>query len=216
MRKLAKVLLVTCMVICMLMVACYYYLSTNINFLMAVAGVTDVPSHLHSWVMKRIYVQCLDPSIRRGLLDDFVYERRKSLTTIYIDIFGVIGDVDAVGPIVEVLARSGNEKQYITFIHSVDSLGLIGDNGPELLLRSYCDKFSDYRLDIPSYSLSRAIYMISGDSYNCKESDIKHFGFVVTDVLIYARGIVVSSRGRYRTLEEMMALENYLRPPKLP
>ncbi len=182
--------------ICIVVILIGYYLSTNINFLMLMLGGEDVPSYAYSFTIRMIYKQCQNPQIRRELLDDFKSGRRGFLVDKYIDILGVIGDVDATGPIIAALISAVNKREKSTIFHAINSLGIIGDSESEVLLKRLCDKYDSYQLlNYERSALSRAIYLMSGNIYTCPSSDVNRF--IVTDDMLYARTIIMSSRSRY-------------------
>ncbi|MGO9316131.1 MAG: hypothetical protein ACLQDI_25765 [Syntrophobacteraceae bacterium] len=195
-----------------------YYLSTNIAFLIFVLGGADVPSYTYSLTIKRVYENCQYPYVRKTTVDDLISGHHSHLADTYIHILGVIGDSDASEPINEKLMLAVNKMEISTIYRTIDSLGIIGDGegtDSEILLKQLCDQYESFHVDFALYSLSRAIYLMTGNVYNCTRSNENRDTslFIVSDELKYARQIIVSSRSRYRTLDEMMFLERLLRPP---
>lgn len=192
-----------------------HYLSTNVTFLLMLAGGSDIPSHTYYWALHRIYEQCHNPSVRSALVEDLVSGRNRHLVDTYISILGVIGNRDASSPIVSELISAIDKKQYSTILNSINSLGLIGNEKSETYLKTLCDHYDSYTLEVSQSTLSRAMYLISGNINDCQHSDInRRFNeFIISDELVHAREIIVSSRDRYRTTDEMISLDKLLRPP---
>jgi hypothetical protein len=199
----------------LLVLAIIYLLSHNLNLLYIITEGSDKPSKTYYWTIERIYkIAERKEDIGHNILRELKSGKNLYLHNIYIQLIGIIGVKDAVGYLNRAFVDCQNDKNNQSKIyHIVDSFGLIGNEKIVPFLEKLLDNYEKYDLKLTRYSIARALFLITGKSYKYISKDGKYSKITVSDELQKAREVIVSSKGRKRTFDEMLILDKLLRPP---
>jgi hypothetical protein len=92
-------------------------------------------------------------------------------------------------------------------------MGQIGDEDFVPFLETLVRDYDKLRVQATKYSILRSLYLITGNRYSYFNSSGRKSELEVTEELIDARRVIMNSKGRKRSIQEMLVLEKLYRPP---
>ena len=187
----------------------------NEDVLFSIAAGLDVPSKLYYFVIERIYKISENKNIGDKILSYLEENKNKHLHNLYIQTLGIIGEYYSASFLLKAYSKyQHNMNHRSTLSHIIDSMGLIGNEDLVPLLETLLKDHDELDVQVTKYSIARALYLITGKSYSYTNQSGERTQLHVTEELIKARRIIIDSKKRRRTLDEMIALEKLYRPPE--
>lgn len=194
-----------------------FFSMNNLKVLSIIAESSDRPSCTFYWAIERIYKLEADKrNIGASILDKFIADEDQFLDSVYIRLLGVIGVEEASKVLQKFFIEKQNDKYYQSqFYHIIDSLGLIGNEDSVPFLEKLLNDYNkhNYKL-LTQYSIAKSLFIITGRSYRYFNREGEYSQIAVTEELQSVRHIILQSRTRHRTFEEMIQLDKFLRPPE--
>ena len=96
----------------------------------------------------------------------------------------------------------------------IDAMGLIANDDLVVFLETLLRDYDKLRAQATKYSIVRSLYLITGEKYSYIDGSRRNTGLQVAEELIEARNVILNSKGRKRTLQEMLLLDKLYRPPE--
>ncbi len=190
------------------------FVLNNVNILFMTAEGLDKPSKLHYYLTERIYKMSLKKDIGLYCIEELDSNKNKFLHDLYIHTLGVIGEERAVSCLVKKYVELQNEKKENNSLYYViNSMGMIGSKDFVPLLDAILKKYDEHSITISKYSIIRALYLITGNSYEYLDKNGEKNKLIVTAELLDARNAILNSRDRNRKFSEMIKIDNLFRPP---
>jgi hypothetical protein len=84
-------------------------------------------------------------------------------------------------------------------------MGLIDNNDLVPFLETLLRDYDQLRVQATKYSIARSLYLITGNKFSYVR---------IIRELSEARNVILKSKGRKRTLQEMLLLDKLYRPPE--
>lgn len=187
----------------------------NVNVLFSLAAGFDEPSTLYYLTTERIYRLSDKKNLGKKLLKYLEQGRNPHLHNLYIKTMAIIGEHNAAATTYLIKAyakyQDNMEKRGVVF-NIIDSMGFIGNKTAVSVLERLLSNYDAHRMVVPRYVIVRALYLSTGKAYDYIDDSGKETKLYLTDELKRARAVIVDSKGRSRTFEEMMVLDNINRP----
>ncbi len=179
----------------------------NPSFLFFIAGGLDRPSRLYFHVTKNIYAISSKSNLSEKLLRNLEKDRNKHIHDLYIHTLGVIGEYKAIPYLIKAYAEYQNESNRRYMIYRIIlSLGMIGNEDSIPFLETLLRDYEKLQPKIEGYCIARALYLCTGDIYKYTGLSGEKTILYVGPKLSTARSIITTSKGRSRTIEEMITL----------
>ena len=186
----------------------------NVDFLSMVAEGLDQPSVVFNKVIERIYKLSERQDIGKKLTTYLRENRKEHHHNLYIRILGVLGDKRSANDLLKIYVKYQHDENHRSTIYRVvDSLGFISNEEAVPVLERLLTNYDRLGVQVTQYTIARALYLSTGKSQDYKNESGTASSLVVTKELLRARQVIVASRDRKRTFDEMMVLERLLRPP---
>jgi len=198
-----------------LLVIVKVFVLDNPDVLCIIAEGFDDPSASYYFVIEKIYKLSTSKEIGEKFLRYLKDNKNGNLHGLYIRILGVIGDNKAI-PILKkyYIKHQHSRTKKLELYYTVKSMGLIGDKETIFFLKNLLQTTVESNAQVDASTISVALYLITGDdNYQFVNSVGKTQRLHLTKGLIEARKAIISSKGRKRTTQEMIALDNIFRPP---
>lgn len=189
-------------------------LFNNVDFLCFLSQATNTnTSSLYYFTIESIYKIAEKKDIAEKLIKYIEENKNQNLHGLYIRVLGVIGGGDqTVNCLMKTYIKHQHNKEKKSIIYSViSSLGLLGDDKVipflELLLnKNYWPVYNG--------TIAASLYLLTGKQYEfiwCWDGSRQKLQ--LTDKLIHAREVILATKGKKRTFEDMLALDKRFRPP---
>lgn len=145
------------------------------------------------------------------MLQNIENDDNNPLQHIYIRALGVIGDRKALYPVIKIYIRHQKDKWSVISHVSLKSLGLFGDKDAIPILEKILENNHQ-----PNWAatVASSLYLLTGKKYNYVDSLGNKQEFISIPEIDRAREVILASRGRKRTLPEMVILDKTFRPPQ--
>ena len=187
----------------------------NPNVLFAIAEGLDQPSKRYYAVQERIYSIAERKNISKEILQHLEDDKNKHLHNLYIKTLGVIGEYYSATYLIKAYARyQDDEKHALTVWYIISCMGMLGNNDAVPLLETLLKNYDKHKMQVTRYSLARSLYLITGEQYNYVNDSGEKTKLCLTNELKSVRKVIVNSKGRKRTCEEMITLDKLYRPPE--
>jgi hypothetical protein len=177
----------------------------------------DEPSRPFYFVIDRIYKLSQEQNVSKRFIDNLANGKNRFLHDIYIRALGVVGDTRALYELERLYTKYQHYGDYrATLYYAVRSMGLIGN--PEIVpfLETLLSKYNDLQVQVSESNIVTALYLITGRTdYHFSNGSGERQRLFLTKSLVEARNVIVSSKDRQRTLNEMIMLDTLYRPPDL-
>ncbi len=186
----------------------------NADILCNIAEGFDEPSTPFYFFLERIYKLSEKNSFSKELAQYLSKDENRHLHDIYIRILGVIGDKESLHELEQIYIKYQHDKKSkVTLFYMVKSAGLIGDKEIVPLLETLLKKYDELKVQISGSNIASSLYLITGkNDYYFTNNSGEQQKLILIDNLIEARKVIVSSKGRERTYEEKILLDNVFRP----
>lgn len=189
---------------------------SNKRVLFTIALTSDDPSSIRYFALERIYKLSQNDKFRKEILDELLKDDQKSLHSLFIRTLGVAGDKEVVGYLVKAYVDTQDDKSKRGLQHYIiDSMGLIGDESTIFLLRRLLENYDKHPIEVTQYAIARALYLQTGEKSYYTDSFGKKVTVSISEELLNARDVIIKSKDRTRTLEEMLTLDKIFRPPAI-
>ena len=168
----------------------------------------DEPSRLYYASVERIYKISDKKKVGKKFKERLTEGGNEHLYNCYIRILGVIGEGDAIPCLMQVYAKHQNNKNLRSIIHDIIiSIGLIGNEASVHFLENLLKNYNANIAYVPSSLIVHSLYLITGKKYFFTNNSGEKDEIYLSKERIEARKIIKTSRGRKRSLEEMIALD---------
>jgi len=188
----------------------------NPKALYIIAEGLDEPSLSFYKVVKRIYSLSRNKSEIDRILSELESGKNEYLHTLYIRTIGIVGGEkrDLYNyVIVKTYTKYQSDKNKSSIVcAAIDSLGFIANRSTIKILEELVENYDNYNMIVAKYPVARALYLSTGNIRMVREKS--SMDFIETSELKIARKVLERSKGRYRTIEEMLLLANLNRPEK--
>jgi len=180
----------------------------NEDFLISMAEGFDVPSKPYYFLIERIYKIAESRDIATEIGQNLRSGNKEHLHNLYLRILGVIGRPPSPDFLLDQYARYGNDPDRVSRSrYLIETMGLSGDAAYTVFLKSLLDRTDQKNIDT-RYLIARSLYLITGEKYRVNGEE-----FHISPELEEARKVIVASKNRKRTFQEMLVLDKILRPP---
>lgn len=185
------------------------FLYNRISFLSFIAASTDTPSALHYLSIKKILkLSSKDEDVRKNIIEA-LKRGDKYRQSVNIRLLGPIGGKGSIELLEELFHKYLNEPSYQGDIYCiVNSFGLIGDERMVPLLEKLLIDFDKNNFFLTKYSIVRSLFLITGKEYNYSGNKNSIEDSILTQKLKQARTVILNSKNRVRTYQEMVILYN--------
>ena len=189
-------------------------ISSNVNALFLIAEGLEKPSKAYYSVIQRIYRLSANKKTGDEIWSYVESNKNANLIDLYIKVLAITNAEIASGNLIKLYSLcQQNAERRSTVSIIIDSMGLLGNDDfipfLETLLRDY-DKL---KVQATKYAIARALYLITGNKYAYDRNPQETTKLQVTKELIEARDLILVSKGRYRSIQEMLVLDKLYRPP---
>ena len=146
-------------------------------------------------------------------MTDFLNEsKNKHLLNRYIRAAGVTGDIPSKVELINLYRKYDNDTYEVRLHYTVKSLGLLGVNDVIPFLENL---LSDQdKVTVSGSTIAVSLFLITGEDHY---RFVNHLGneqnLILTDDLVRARQVILESKNRKRTYQEMISLDNLFRSP---
>ena len=186
----------------------------NTDLLFTIAEGLEQPSKSYYLVMERIYKlsakERLEEKINKYLEDD----KNSHLHDRYIHTLGIIGGQKFPAILIKAYVQYQDDPDHIlTVPRIIDSMGIVGVEDVVPILEKLLSNYDRHRVRVTRYAIVRALYLATGKAYEYTNSSGGRTKLELTNELEDARRVILESRNRDRTFEEMKSLDKVFRPP---
>ncbi len=189
---------------------------SNKKVLFSIALASDDPSSVRYFALERIYKLSQKESFRKELLEQLIRNEQPSLQGLLIRTIGVAGEREAAGYLMKAYVDTQDDKSRRRLQHYiVDSMGLIGNDGIVRLLEKLLENYERHPIEATQYAIARALYLQTGEKYYYIDSFGKRVTITISDELLKARDVILKTKDRERTVQEMILLDKLFRPPAI-
>ena len=188
----------------------------NPVLLCKVAEGFNEPSIPFYFVLDRIYKLSSKKDFGRKLIADLSEDENRYLHELYIRILGVIGESEALYSLQQTYIKNQHdENSKVTLYYTIKSMGLMGEIEIVPFLEKLLEKYKELDVLVSGSNIAVALYLITGkDNIYFFNSEGQMQRLVLDENLIKAKRIIATSKGRSRTLKEMIELDTRVfRPP---
>lgn len=184
----------------------------NPDFLFFIAEGFDDPSTPFYTLIERAYkiYSCSD---HQNLLTNFLKEsKNQHLIDTYIRAAGVTGDTISKVELIKLYRAFDNHTYEVRLHYIITSLGLLGANDAIPFLEGLLS--NQEKVIVSGSTVAVSLFLITGQNHY---RFVNTFGneqkLILTDDLIRARQVILDSKNRKRTYQEMIILDNLFRSP---
>jgi len=187
----------------------------NTDLLCKIAEGFDEPSTSYYFILERIYKLSGKNDFSKKITQTLSKDENRYLHDIYIRILGVLGYRESLHELEQIYIKCQHDQRYkATLYYTIKSMGLIGDKEIVSLLETLLTKYDELNVQVSGSNIASALYLITGRSdYYFTNTSGEQQKLILTDNLLKAREVIVSSKGRVRKYDEMIILDNVFRPP---
>ena len=214
-RIKSKKILVIVLTIILLFAGVKIFIYDNPKSLYVIAEGLDEPSSSFYWVAERIYSLSRNKSEIDRVLSELETGENEYLHGLYIRTIGIVGGDSDLANFVLVKIYSmyqDDDNKSSVVSATIDSMGFIANESTVSILKRLVENFENHRMVVAKYPVARALYLSTGDIRIVREKS--SMDFIETEELGIARKVLVRSKGRFRTDEEMLILANLNRPER--
>ncbi len=214
MRKKQKIIIVVCAVLALLAFSIKTFFYDNTRMLYSLLEGADEPSSIYYMISERLFLLSTNANELERILNEIEVGENKHLHELYVRTLGVVGDnsADANYALIKLYAANQRDKEKAGILYSViDGMGFIGDESSIAVLNRLLYNYDKHLTPIAKYPIARAFYLSTGDLHQATKGNSN---FTITAEIQIVRKIILNSKGRYRTIEEMLAIDNLNRPDK--
>ena len=186
----------------------------NLHILFLMAEGLDQPSRLYYVVQERIYKLDETKNIGKVILQNLEEDKNKHLHNLYIKTLGVVGEYYSASYLLKAYVSYQNDEQHANTVwYIINSIGMLGNKDVVPILETLLKNYDRHKMQVTRYSLVRSLYLITGERYDYINAAGEKTKIVLTNELKSARQVIVNSKGRKRTYEEIIILDKLYRPP---
>ena len=211
-----KIAAVTVIVIISVFLGAKNMILDNPALLCKVAEGFNEPSSPFYFVLDRIYKLSNKEDFAGKLIADLSENENRYLHEIYMRILGVIGESGALYDLEQTYVKNQHDENYrVILYYVIKSMGLIGEIEIVPFLEKLLEKYTELEVQVSGSNIAVALYLITGkDDIYFLNSEGQMQKLVLNENLIKAKMIIAASKGRIRTVEEMIELDRRIfRPP---
>ncbi len=174
----------------------------------------DEPSTMFYIILERIFKLSEDISYNQKFMKYLNDNKKPHLYDRYARMLGVLGEDKAIPILKDVFIRYQNNRNYEAKLHYIiKSMGMIGSVESIDFLEEEMDKQRNMKSQVSGSTIACALYLITGNSeYYFVNVFGKRQKLHLSDRLIEARTIIVRSKDRKRTYDEILTLDQVYRP----
>jgi hypothetical protein len=214
MKKRKKLILIFALSLSLTGIIFHFAVMENENALFLIAEGLDKPSKRYYIVTERIYNLSERKKVRDKIREHLERNNNDHLHNLYIQVLGITGDSSSSGILIKLYSlyqQDMNRRSTVSRI--IDAMGQIGDEDFVPFLETLVRDYDKLRVQATKYSILRSLYLITGNRYSYFNSSGRKSELEVTEELIDARRVIMNSKGRKRSIQEMLVLEKLYRPP---
>jgi len=190
-----------------------FVLWNNESFLFVLASGLDRPSRTYYAVMERIYYLSKKRDIRGKILKS-LEENDNSNAPLLIHILGIIDGEVPSGILIAMYVKHQDDPENKALLGEiVDCMGALGNEDFVPFLNRLLIDYKELNVPVTKYALLRALYLITGEAYGSGGVGNREADLTITQELEDARKVIVATKRRARTLEEMIVIDRVYRPP---
>ncbi len=184
----------------------------NPEFLFNIAEGFDEPSIPFYLLIEQAY-KIYSNGNHQNIIANFLNEsENKHLINSYIRTAGVIGDISSKIELIDLYREYDNPNYRARLYYIVKSLGLLGVADVVPFLENLLS--NQEKVIISGSTIAVSLYLITGqDHYRFVNTLGNEQKLILTDDLIRARQVILDSKNRKRTYQEMIILDNLFRSP---
>ena len=187
----------------------------NEKALFLIADGLDKQSNLYNIIIKKIYSLSEKKNLSKKIKKYLEQNKNDHLHNLYIQVLGISGASSSAATLIKVYSRCQHDTNRRSTVNRiVDAMGLIDNDDLVVFLETLLQDYDKLRVQATKYSIVRSLYLITGKKYSYIDGAGRNTGLQVAQELIEARNVILDSKGRKRTLQEMLLLDKLYRPPE--
>jgi hypothetical protein len=195
-----------------LIISVYSFIN-NLNILFEIAERSQKPSKIHFYCMERIFNICAEQECGPKLLQSLIKDENEHLHELYIKTVGVVGERSASRHLMNVFLKNQAIPDKVrSAYNSILSIGTIGN---EEIVPELEEILSDNKntFELNNYLIARSLFLLTGRKYDYVNADGKQVRFISNPEISHIREIILNSKNRRRTIDEMVEIDRIDRPP---
>lgn len=187
----------------------------NEKALFLIAEGLDKPSTLYNIVIKKIYSLSTNKKSIEKIKEHLGQDKNDHLHNLYIHVLGINGDRSSAGTLIKAYSRYQHDINHHSTVNQlIDTMGLIANDNLVPFLETLLRHHDKLGVQATKYSIARSLYLITGEKYSYMNTAGRNTELQVTGELTEARNVILSSKGRKRTIQEMILLDKLYCPPE--
>jgi hypothetical protein len=194
----------------------HFFVLENEKALFLIAEGLDKPSNLYNIVIKKIYSFSENKNLREKIRTYLEQDKNVHLHNLYIQVLGISGASSSAGVFIKVYSRCQHDMNHRSTVNRIiDAMGLIANDDLVPFLENLLRDYDKLGVQATKYSIVKSLYLITGKKYSYIDYSGRNTELKMTEELIEARNVILNSKGRKRTLQEMLLLDKLYRPPEV-
>ena len=181
----------------------------DVDFLLLQAGAAGRPSVQHNSFMDQVFLLAQKIDVA-GLCEERLSQNKyPGLHELYLRTIAVIGDANGLASFVTYFSRRAATNDTFGLFDVYSFLGVLGDGKAQAILEKQLNR--NQANPVLNFAIARSLFLLTGQRYRFVNPDGNLQEFYPTEAAIRARTIILASRGRKRTFEEMRTLDGLFR-----
>lgn len=214
MKKQHRNILIISLILIGLLIGLKKVTLDNENFLVSMTQGFDVPSKPYYFLTTRIFSLAETKSIEKTFEKNLETNTKPHLHDSYIYFLGIIGQNLSIEPIMKKYIEYQDDPNHRGTINQViNHMGNSGNSFYSSVLEVLLKKYKKHNPLASQYQIARSLYLVTGNNQEYVDENNIKYELLITEELKIARNSIANSKGRRRTLEEMLLIDNVTRPP---
>lgn len=186
----------------------------NINALFLISEGLDRPSKAYYILIERIYRLSSKKKAGDKIWGYVEGNKNAHLHNLYIQVLGITGAYIPTGSLIKLYSICQHDiDRRSTASKIIDAMGLLGNEDFVPFLETLLRDYDKLKVQATKYAIVRSLYLITGNRYTYLNDLAQKSKLQVTDELTEARNVIKITKGRSRTIQEMLVLDKLYRPP---
>ena len=181
----------------------------NEKFLVNLAEFSDIPSWNYYLAVERIFELSEKRNVEEVLEKYILNDQMEYLHNEFIHLTGIIGTPRSPSFLIGLFKKYKEtpDKKAI-YYYIIESMGDSGNEAYSPFLEDLLRNYEEHELPVPIYFIQRSYYLITGINYEQPSNNGYGTHFPINPTLEKSREAIINSKGRKRTVEEMITIDN--------
>ena len=171
------------------------------------------PSKSFYLVVNRIYKLAETKDFSDELMADLSNGRKQHLQNLYFRVLGCVGGGALSEDLKRVYSNKQNDREARALLHTtILSLGMAGNDDDIKFLEKLVEKYDNLNVQVSGAVVAASLYLLTGENrWEFRNSSGRMQRLVLGEKLSSCRRVVMSSKGRRRSYDEMIVLDRVYR-----